>query len=66
MTPSTKTERLRFIRRFIILLMIVFGFLGGFLLNNSLLSLGIIRLWELLGGAVLFSSALAFACYFLG
>ena len=47
MTPNTRTEHLRFIRRFMILLMIVFGFLGGFLLNNSLLSLGIIRLWEL-------------------
>ena len=68
MNPNTKTvsmERLSSFRRFIILLMIVFGLLGGFLLYNSIFSLGIIRRWELLGGAVLFSSALAFACYFL-
>jgi hypothetical protein len=69
MTLNTKTvpmERLRHFRRFIILLTIVFGLLGGFLIYNSIFSLGIIRRWELLGGAVLFSSALAFVCYFLG
>ncbi len=69
MTPSTKTvsmERLRFFRPFVILLTLVFVLLGGFLLHSSVLSLGFARPWELLGGAVLFSLALVFACYFLG
>ena len=66
MTPYTKTKRVRFSRPFQILLLIVLGLLGGFLLHHSLLSLSLIRRWELLGGAVLFSSALALACYFLG
>ena len=62
-TKTVSMERLKFSPPFVILLTLVFVLLGGSLLHNSISSPGITQPWELLGGAVLFSLALTFACF---